>query len=365
LGGPLQGLTPGQLTDWQSGKTQFETSMVPTNGLGPIFNGNSCVACHSGPAVGGSSPINTTRFGRTSGTNFDPLISLGGSLLQSKALAAFGVEIIPSEANTVAERNTQPLFGLGLIEAIPASTILTGVRTMPDNGVLGRAAMVVDPVTGQTVVGRFGWKAQQPTLLAFAADAFVNEIGITNRIYNVENAPNGNQTLLKEMEPKNVPTPNDQTNPSTGKAGIDRLADFMRWTAPPPPPAANATTLTGGKLFTQIGCAACHTPSMSTGINAQNPAFNNKTVGLYSDLLLHKMGSLADGIAQGNALPSEMRTAPLWGLSASAPYLHDGRAKTVDDAIRGHSGEGEFSVTQYLNLTNAQRQQLLAFLNSL
>ena len=338
--------------------------MNPGNGLGPIFNRDSCVACHSGPAIGGSSEINTTRFGKTTGGVFDPLIALGGSLLQEKALQPFGVEAIPSQANTTAKRNTQPLFGLGLIEAIPDATILANVRTKPVNGVLGRAAMVTDPLTGKTFVGRFGWKAQQPNLLAFSADAFVNEMGITNRIFPVENAPNGNQTLLAEMEPPNVPIPNDQTNPHTGKAGIDRLTDFMRFTAPPPAQPANASTTFGATFFMQIGCTSCHVPSMKTGTSSVT-ALSSQTVSLYSDLLLHDMGSLGDGIAQGNAGPKEMRTAPLWGLSASGPYLHDGRANTVDAAIRAHAGEAAYSVNQYLKLTSSQQNLLLQFLNSL
>ncbi len=332
--------------------------------MGPIFNRDSCVACHSGPAVGGSSNINTTRFGKTTAGVFDPLIALGGSLLQERALQPFGVEVVPSQANTTAKRNTQPLFGLGLIDAIPDATILANVRTKPVNGVLGRAAMVTDPVTGKTVVGRFGWKAQQPNLLAFSADAFVNEMGITNRIYPVENAPNGNATLLAEMEPPNVPIPNDQTDSHSGKAGIDRLADFMRFTAPPPAQSANASTTFGGTFFTQIGCASCHVPTMKTGTNPV-AALSSQTVSLYSDLLLHDMGPLGDGIAQGNAGPTEMRTAPLWGLSASGPYLHDGRANTVDAAIRAHAGEATYSVNQYLKLTTSQQSLLQQFLNSL
>ena len=364
FGVPLAGLTGPQQGAWKDGQNQFTARINPGNGLGPIFNRDSCVACHSGPAIGGSSEINTTRFGKTTSGLFDPLIALGGSLLQEKALQPFGVEVIPSQANTTAKRNTQPLFGLGLIDAIPDATILANVRTKPVNGVLGRAAMVTDPVTGKTFVGRFGWKAQQPNLLAFSADAFVNEMGMTNRIYPVENAPNGDQTLLAEMEPPNVPTPNDQTDPHTGKAGIDRLADFMRFTAPPPSQPANASTTFGATFFMQIGCTSCHVPSMKTGTNSVT-ALNSQTVSLYSDLLLHDMGSLGDGIAQGNAGPTEMRTAPLWGLSASGPYLHDGRAKTVDAAIRAHAGEATYSVNQYLKLTSSQQSLLLQFLNSL
>lgn len=353
-----------QLHAWQAGQSQFTLRAAPNSGLGPIFNRDSCVACHSGPAIGGSSPINTTRFGRTTNGVFDPLTSLGGSLLQTQAINPIGLEKIPSQANTIAQRQTQPLYGLGLIEAITDATILSGVRTKPVNGVLGRAAMVTDPVSGKTVVGRFGWKAQQPNLLAFSADASVNEMGITNRIYLDENAPNGNEALLAKIEPPNVPEPNDQPDPKTGEAAIDRLTDFMRMTAPPPAQPLNASTTFGLKFFMQVGCANCHTPSMTTG-SSPIAALNAKTVPLYSDLLLHNMGSLGDGIAQGAAGPLEMRTAPLWGLKASAPYLHDGRAQTIDAAIKGHDGEAAPSKTQYLGLTADQQSLLVQFLESI
>ena len=174
FGAALDGLTGPQQGAWRDGQDQFKARMNPGNGLGPIFNRDSCVACHSGPAIGGSSEINATRFGKTTGGVFDPLIALGGSLLQERALQPIGVEVIPSQANTTALRNTQPLFGLGLIDAIPDATILANVRTKPVNGVLGRAAMVTDPVTGKPAVGRFGWKAQQANLLAFSGSTTNN-----------------------------------------------------------------------------------------------------------------------------------------------------------------------------------------------
>lgn len=362
FGGPLPGLTSSQASDFQNGLAEFTFKETKPTGLGPIFNRDSCVACHGGPAPGGSSPINTTRFGRVTNGVFDPLISLGGSLLQEQAISPNGLEKIPSQANITAKRQTQPLFGLGLIEAIPDQTILAGVRTTPVNGVLGRAAMVQDPVTGKTRVGRFGWKAQQATLLAFSGDAFVNEIGITNRLFPTENAPNGNQALLAQLD--TVPDPEDRPDPNTGKSRIDRATDFMRYLAPPPPSSMNASTAFGAKFFLQVGCNNCHTPTMTTGTNSI-AALSSQTVVLYSDLLLHDMGSLGDGIVQGAAGPREMRTAPLWGLAASAPYLHDGRAATVDAAIRAHDGEAKASVGQYLNLTSDQQSLLVQFLNSL
>ena len=223
--------------------------------------------------------------------------------------------------------------------------------------------MITDVTTGRIRVGRFGWKAQQATLLAFAADAFVNEMGITNRYFPTENAPNGNQALLAKYD--KVADPEDTTNPKTGKSRYrSRLADYMRYLAPPPPRRRVPQELAGQTLFQTVGCSGCHTPSMQTGPDSV-AALDRKPVFLYSDLLLHDMGSLNDGIAQGFALGNEMKTPPLWGVGASAPWLHDGRATTLDQAIRLHDGEAKPSRTRYVNLPEAQKQQLLAFLNSI
>lgn len=362
FGDPLPGLTGDQIASFNSGKQEFTARETPADGLGPIFNRDSCAACHSSPAVGGSSGITATRFGQVTNGVFDPLTALGGSLLQEKAISPDGLEHIPQQANVIAHRQTTALFGFGLIEAIPDATILAGVRTSPANGVLGKASMVQDVASGQTRVGRFGWKAQQATLLAFAGDAYNNEMGITNRLFPTENAPNGNLVLLKKLD--KVKDPEDQVDPATGKAGIDKLADYMRLLAPPQGQPPTTSTAFGAKFFVDIGCASCHTPSMTSG-SSPIPQLNNKMVWLYSDLLLHDMGSLGDGIVQGAAGPREMKTPPLWGVKASAPYLHDGRARTLDDAIRAHDGEGSFSRTNYLNLTTDQKNLLIQFLNSL
>ena len=348
-GSPLRGLTTAQLADF-------------ADGLGPIFNNDSCAACHFKPAVGGSSAILETRFGRTVNGHFDPLSAEGGSLLQLFAINKAAQEVIPTDANVIAQRQTTPLFGLGLIEAIPDSAILEiAARSKPD-GIFGRPSMVVDIVTGQTRVGRFGWKAQQATLLAFSGDAYLNEIGITSRLFPQENAPNGNTDLLQKFD--KVPDPEDVVDPATGKAGIDHFTDFMRFLAPLPVPALTDSATVGSIVFATIGCANCHTPVMFTGANLIR-ALDSKAVPLFSDLLLHDMGSLGDGIAQADAEPGEMRTSPLWGLRASGPYLHDGRASTPDDAIRAHDGEGKVPRDRFVQLSPALRKTLLDYLNSL
>ena len=362
FGDPLPGLTKDQLAAFLDGKDDFEQIETEDTGLGPIFNRDSCVACHSRPAVGGASDIFVTRFGRTTGGVFDPLASLGGSLLQERSIRPFGLESVPPEANVVAHRQATPLFGLGMIEAIPDATILRGVRRQPVDGVLGRASTVMDVATGVQRVGRFGWKAQQATLLSFAGDAYLNEMGITNRLFPKENAPNGDTLRLAELD--NVADPEDVTDPVTGKADIDRVAAFMILLGPPPRLLQTPTTVMGNALFQQISCTNCHTPVMSTG-TSRVEALNLKPVFLFSDLLLHDMGSLGDGIGQGAAAPTEMKTAPLWGLRASAPYLHDGRARTIEEAIRLHEGEGKASRDRFLKLAPNQKAQLIEFLLSI
>ena len=362
FGDPLPGLSQALMKAWTDGRDDFESPEDVASGLGPIFNGVSCVACHNGPAVGGSSPTTVTRFGALINGIFDPLVGLGGSLRQAFAIRPDAVEVVPPQANVVARRQSTPLFGLGLMEAIPDATILANVKVAPVNGVLGKAAIITDVVSGTQRVGRFGWKAQQATVLAFAADAYLNEIGITNRFFPTENAPNGNTTLLAQLD--TVADPEDTVDPKTGKTDVDKVADFMTLLAPPPPVPLSPSAALGRNVFNQVNCQQCHTPVMFTGPNAI-PALSSKPVNLWSDLLLHDMGSLGDGIAQSAAGTHEMKTSPLWGLRASAPYLHDGRAGTVDAAIRAHDGEGKSSRDHYVTLPPAQQQQLIDFLLSL
>jgi CxxC motif-containing protein (DUF1111 family) len=362
LGDPLPGLTAAQLADFAGGLDEFQNVEDADGGLGPIFNNVSCVACHASGAIGGGGPITVTRFGRLDRGYYNPLEALGGSLLQQNAIDPGVQEIVPPQANVVVHRQSTPLFGLGLIEAIPDQDILRGAQHPPIDGIRGRAAMVTDVVSGQTRVGRLGWKAQQATILAFAGDAYLNEMGITSRFFPTENAPNGDAARLAAFD--RFADPEDEIDPETGKSDIDVAADFMRFLGAPGALPLSSSANAGRTIFNQINCAVCHQPSFVTGPNPI-AALDRKPVPLYSDLLLHDMGLLGDGIAQAAAGPREMRTAPLWGLRASGPYLHDGRAATVDEAIRGHDGEGAGPRDRYLRLTPTQRQQLLDFLGTL
>lgn len=364
FGDPLPGLNAAQMAAFEGGREEFESVETPEGGLGPIFNNSSCAACHSAGATGGASAIMVTRFGRRlADGSFDPLTAKGGTLLHEFAIDPAAREFVPAEANVVAKRITTPLFGAGLIEAIPDATItLNALLPFKPDGIKGRAAIITDVVSGQQRVGHFGWKAQHASLLGFAADAYLNEMGVTSRFFPKDVAPNGNQALLALYD--KVPDIEDAPDPITGKSDIDKSSDFIILLGPPPPLRLTASAVQGSALFLQMNCGTCHTPVMFTGASKIAALFF-KPVPLYSDLLLHDMGSLGDGIVQGPAGAREMKTAPLWGLRARGPFLHDGRAKTVGDAIHRHDGEAAASRARYDKLNAAQKQQLLDFLMSI
>src|SRR6516225_1680532 len=389
FGSPLPGLTATQLAAFTTGQAQFQVFDGAADGLGPIFNAQACVACHSQPStsatpkifppfgstaavitgitVGGASAITETRAGKLNADgSFNPLASEDGTLFHLASLSPGSQETVPQDATIVAHRKTTPIFGAGLIEAIPDAEIKANIHTTPVDGVTGRAAVLSDAVTnavGTNHVGRFGWKAQEATLLAFAGDAYLNEMGITNRLFTTDLAPDGNQAALLAAEPAGITPTTLQdlpTNPAlpegpNNKDDIARFTDFMQLLGPPPTVPLTAQAQEGKELFTQINCVACHKPTMTTGPSSVSPALAFKPVNLYSDLLLHKMGSLSDGIAQAVAQPTEMRTAPLWGLRARAPYLHDGRASTLLQAILMHDGEALTIRNRFAALSSAQQ----------
>jgi len=362
---PLPGITPAEQRAFAAGSVDFNTKESPETGLGPIYNNVSCLACHNVPALGGSSLATVTRFGESSGGVFDPLKNLDGTLLHAQAIAPILQEVVPPQANVTAHRITPALYGDGLIEAIPDTTIVANSKLPKPAGIGGRVAIIADIATGEARIGRFGWKAQHATLLGFSGDALNNEIGITNRLYPKAAAPDGNEALLAEFVSLTAPI-EDQPNPITGLSEIDRLANYIRLLGPPPPAPgpASAPATAGQGLFSSLGCTSCHTPSMDTGPNAI-AALADQKVNLYSDLLLHDMGSLSDGIAQADAGPNEMKTPPLWGVRAKRAFLHDGRAATLDAAILNHAGEGEAASAAYSKLKLTERQELIAFLRTL
>jgi CxxC motif-containing protein (DUF1111 family) len=364
---PFPNLTPAERALWNSGKAAFIAPATVPGGLGPVFNQSSCVTCHGGlQAVGGSSTELTTRFGRIVSNQFDPMVAFGGPTIQAQGIGKFnGVnfvgEIVPVQATIVAHRRTIPLFGLGLVDAIPGASIMALAEHQASVSPLtaGVPSIATDPTTGDSAIGKFGWKAQQPTLFDFAADATLNEIGLTTPVYPSENCPQGNCAILAAN-----PATHSPNQPSSL---IQSFANFMTFNAPPTPPPSgppNPTIQTGQAIFVNIGCASCHQPTWQTGPST-SPALNNVTFAPYSDFLLHNMGTLGDGIVQGSASGTEMRTAPLWGLRFEKTFLHDGRATTVSQAILDHAGQGAAASYNFSTLTTTQKTQLLAFLNSL
>jgi CxxC motif-containing protein (DUF1111 family) len=397
FGDPLPGLTSEQAMNFTAGQAQFGVVDGPADGLGPIFNAQSCNACHTQPLInntvtnGGASAVTETRFGNSAGI-FD--------LLHQASLNPSVQDVVPNDSIVVAHRKTTPLFGAGLIEAIPDATIEANVHNPAVDGVTGRAAVLSDPVTTaiaasgvgpSNFVGRFGWKCQESTLLAFSGDAYLNEMGITNRFFTTDLAPYtlgdqpANESALVAAEPLGYSlatpsTPTTQLTPTTlqdlpsnplraesptNKDDVARFTDFMELIAPPPTLPLSKQALQGQNLFTQINCVACHKASMQTGSSTVSLALAFKNVPLYSDLLLHHMGMLGDGIVQAQAGADEMRTAPLWGLRARAPYLHDGRAKTIMEAILMHGGEARIIEQRFSGLLDSQQHAIIAFLNSI
>ncbi len=365
-GGPLQGLNQQELDRFNAGRNEFLQNETPPSGLGPVFNGNSCAQCHAAGGLGGASlglgVSVVTRIGAIVNGQYSDLAQFGGPLLQSRSLREvipnYPVpgEVIPVQAQFVSRRITTPVFGMGLIEAIPPETILSRSNISQGGGIMGHANMIVNPETGQTEVGRFGWKAQVPTAHLFVGDAYLNEMGITNPTFPVEVRPQGNN-IPPGADP--VPDPEVQNPP------IDALTDFMRFSAPIQPLPNTERSRLGRKIFERIQCSSCHVPTMMTG-NTPSPALRFRNVNLYSDLLLHDMGpGLADGIQQGQASGSQFRTAPLWGLRTRPILLHDGRATSVDRAIREHGGEAARSRNLYQALPRNDKLSLLEFLERL
>jgi CxxC motif-containing protein (DUF1111 family) len=390
FGALLPGVTLSEKAAWLAGRAQFQTPETVADGLGPIFNNTNCFACHQqpdvggAPVVGGASAQTEVRF-KTNAGIFDlvHVSSINPSVCQDQ---------VPFDAILTAHRKSNQTFGLGLIENIPDATILANQnRNLGRDGVFGRAAILTDPVTtriagghffdapdGQ-VVGRFGWKAQAATLLGF--DAQINELGETTRFFPTDLSPHQggleppNDAARNAAEPPGLLATDLQdtpANPSLPEGpsnfdDLDRYVFFMALNSPPPTVPLTVSALNGRALFTKINCVACHLPNMTTGGGSKISAvLNFVNVPLYSDLLLHDTGpALGDGIQQGAASANEFRSAPLWGVRARAPYLHDGRAPDLMTAILAHAGEAQKIRDRFANLPAADQQDILNFLNSI
>ena len=369
-GDPLQGLDADSLARFELGRVEFERNITVEEGLGPTFNQTSCASCHNNP-VGGHGTQTVTRFGRLDKKGgFDPLASLGGSLLQANANSDPCLESIPPEANITSLRVTLGSLGFGLIEAIEDADLLA-VRDAQDPSIRG-IARTVQPLESPGVdrIGRFGWKAQVATVLTFSADASMNEMGLTNRLVEFENAPNGNDELLEQCDM--VPDPEDVPD-AGGVEFIDRVTDFQRFMAAPPQTPRSG--MIGEGLLASIGCTSCHVAQFTTSSDAQlEPILQGQVIHPYSDFLLHDMGIASDGIGDGPILGRFIRTPVLWGIKGRNPMWHDGRF--ADGTFQGRlvaaiaehdvfGSQGAVSAQAYAALQPSEQDAILRFLASL
>jgi CxxC motif-containing protein (DUF1111 family) len=416
VGGPLPGLTVEEGKAFKSGLDIFNevdsvSGTIPGakgKGLGPRFNLDSCGACHAHPATGGGSPVSNPQVAaasRAGATNTIPdFITLSGPV----RVARF--KFVDPPANTIRDGGVHPLFTItgrtdavgcniaqpdfagaaannNLIFRIPTPTYGAGlIETVLDSTIIANknanaAAKLALGISGHEnregnagTITRFGWKAQNKSLMIFSGEAYNVEQGVTNELFQNE----------RDETPGCLfnGTPEDRTNlgpPSKMPSDILHMVNFMRFSAPPMPvtsyvsPTVGKVTAdsinNGQALFSSstVGCALCHTPSLQTGPSS-SAALHKQSVNLLSDLLVHHMGSgLSDDVIQGNVAPDEFRTAPLWGTGQRIFFLHDGRTADLLVAIQEHSSSGSeanASVAAFNALTPAQRQDILNFLRS-
>jgi CxxC motif-containing protein (DUF1111 family) len=357
-GDPLSGLTEQQRDRFARGKLVFDSVFTPPTGLGPLFNANGCGECHEQPAAGGHGDeieVHATAF---RGAACDPLAQEGGPVIQQHTTPALkqalGIdsEPFPPSATARAMRTSPVVFGRGLLDFVPDSVILAYADPEDRNhdGVRGRPNRFLD---GR--VGRFGRKAFVPTLREFNAGAFVAEMGVTDPAQPTEETIGG-----KPIPPGVDPA----ADPELTQDAFNLADDFVRFLAPPTPVKVGNDGPRGRHLFSQIGCATCHVPTLRTGPRGM-PALRNREFAAYTDLLLHDMGAELADICLGLARPADFRTEPLLDLRDAVHFLHDGRATTLEQAIDLHGGEGSGARDRFKALSPADRAVLVAFLKSL
>ncbi len=378
LGDPLPGLTSAELAAFERGRALFTKRFAPSEGLGPLYNATSCASCHSTPAIGGSAGLYRNFYVAVYDLGFGFQSNLAG--LPSPVVPAFGA---PGTAHRLdaprvsmgsttfavvaGQRNSVPIFGTGLFEFVGNDTILANAdpEDLDGDGISGRT-------NGDGVgLGRFGRKAQSNNVEFFTRAPLMNQMGITSDPFRgaagtVALAPG---TAVSQ----GTGTPNARTtdadpvpDPEIAPSDLGDLIAFTRFLAPPAPLPFNAAATRGEVTFRAIGCARCHVPMLPS---SRGP------VRAYTDLLIHDMGAeLAEGIDFGTPQSSpsspagngsEWRTQPLWGVSRFPPYLHDGRAATLDEAIRMHGGEAVTIRNAYVVMPAGQREDLLEFLRHL
>jgi CxxC motif-containing protein (DUF1111 family) len=434
VGQPLATLSSVQLRVFLKGEAQFKqvysvsgtAPNAPGPGLGPTFNSNSCSSCHAQPNVGGSSPSENqfpsigpnpqvaaardfsaanaippfiTADGPALAVRFPILMNADGTLSATADGEVHGLFTIAGRSDapncTMSQPNFDqaeqmknaifriptPMFGSGLIENISDATILANLNAKAEFkrnlGISGRPNTTADDEWQQTsgTFARFGWKAQHNSLEIFSGEAYNQEMGITNNMFAKERGDPPAGCLFGRGGAANGNAPSLDL-----VSDMMAIADFMRFLAPPVPSPQGIpgnpslqSVMNGQKLFSKVHCDACHTPTLQTAESSYTPALSHQPVALFSDLLLHHMGTgLADRVTQGSAGPDEFRTAPLWGAGQRIFFMHDGRATPANGglltAIEAHASAGSEAndvISLFNALNDRQKQDLLNFLRSL
>lgn len=401
-GGALPGLTAEEQAFFDAGVATFLEVDGVAEGLGPRFNLDSCAGCHAQPAVGGTSPtvnpevavatrngarntppwfvaqngpVREARFKRKpDGTRDGGVTNLfvitgrsdaPGCNIAQPSFGAAGDPLTGQGGNpNLIFRIPTPTFGAGLIEAIPDATVLANKRARPLEKLLLGISGKENRTGNDGTITRFGWKAQNKSLVVFSGEAYNVEQGVTNELFTQEREEDPACRFNALTEDRSSFT----ANPAEAHSDAIQFAVFMRLLAPPAPAPDTPSIAAGRTLFDRVGCALCHTPTLTTGRMAV-AALSEKPANLLSDLLLHDMGSgLADDILQGAAGPGEFRTAPLWGLGQRIFFLHDGRTRDLVQAIQAHASPGSEAnavIRRFNALADRDRQDLLNFLRSL
>ena len=357
------------LRSFNDSRFVFEEVETKEDGLGPTYNAQSCRECHQNVVTGGASQVAEHRTGHTFGSEF--FEAPGGSLIQSRATYPDIVEHVNKEDPVRTFRISTNTLGEGFVECIANSTLIAIRDGQPDT-MRGTALKVaVLEGDGSARIGRFGWKSQHGSLISFASDAYLNEMGITSPLFPDENTSSG---VFVGFGSGYDPLP----EPEDDGTGPSAFANFIRSTKAPARGPITADVIVGEQLFTQVGCAICHVASITTarpgriingGAFVVPQALGNKVIHPYSDFLLHNVGT-GDGIpfmptAEFANTAKQIRTAPLWGLRTRNRLMHDGLSFTKEEAIQRHLGQAKDVKQAFNALTQAERAQVMAFLDSL
>jgi CxxC motif-containing protein (DUF1111 family) len=362
-------------------QAQFERKHDPSTGLGPVFNATSCAECHENGVTGAASQFTEVRAGHkdANGNFVNPTVVINGgantitgrSIINDRSICPQAHESVPDSEDIRTFRAVLNTLGDGFVESVDDSVFLAiAARQAAETGGVIHGEAIEVPILeapGQTGVGKFGWKDQDPTILSFAGDAYLNEMGVTNRLKPTDVT----QVCKVTSDPEDTPD-------SLGLADIDHFAQFIRGTQTPPRDTVLAATpdaSAGQKLFRAVGCNTCHVETLLTaapgtvlngGVYTVPEALGNKVFHPFGDFLLHDVGT-GDGIVQAGPqdTANKLRTVPLWGLRIKSRFMHDNGSLTLSDAIQRHAGEAQNVISRFNQLTSDEQQQLLTFLRTL